>query len=98
MTAAKSWAIVLFLWALILFCYATDKLRDTLRKRRAVRTLEHAKFYLHATTCSYSKRPGARQRDYAAISLLTDKIFEVLECSRPRETHASKGRYSWFGE
>jgi uncharacterized membrane protein YhhN len=46
--------------------------RPYLRKRRALRVLEHAKFYLFA-------RSSYMTRNHAAIHIITDLIFRVME-------------------
>jgi hypothetical protein len=46
--------------------------RKYLRKRRALRVLEHAKFYLFA-------RSSYMTRNHAAIHIITDLIFQVME-------------------
>lgn len=47
------------------------------RRRKALRVLGHAKFYLFATTSAYGPARGGRQRDNEAITLLTTKLWEV---------------------
>lgn len=71
----KSLLMLIWVFALVLFIIASEHLRKVLLRQHALRTLEHAKFYLHATTCSYSGR--GRQRDNDALALLTEKIIEV---------------------
>lgn len=70
MTSAKTYAMLAWLFAIVIIGLGAAEWQRRCTRNRAVRILNHAKHYL---------RRNGRYSNSDGIHILTDKLFQVME-------------------